>query len=79
MKQHGLRNLNVDVAEENGNIIFLHKIVEGSASRSYGIHVAKLAGVPKEVLQRANEKLEQLETAGEEINSGQGHQISFKF
>jgi len=42
----GLKNLNVEVSEENGNIVFLHKIIEGSASRSYGIHVAKLAGVP---------------------------------
>ena len=43
----GVRNLNVDVAEENGDVVFLHKIVEGSASRSYGIHVAKLAGAPR--------------------------------
>ena len=43
----GVKNLNVDVAEENGDVVFLHKIVEGSASRSYGIHVAKLAGAPK--------------------------------
>ncbi len=57
----GLRNLNVDVAEENGNIVFLHKIIEGSASRSYGIHVAKLAGVPAPLLERASEKLEELE------------------
>lgn len=57
----GLRNLNVDVAEENGNVIFLHKIIEGSASRSYGIHVAKLAGVPAALLERASEKLEELE------------------
>ena len=57
----GLRNLNVDVAEENGNVVFLHKIIEGSASRSYGIHVAKLAGVPQALLERASEKLEELE------------------
>lgn len=57
----GVRNLNVDVAEENGNIVFLHKIVEGSASRSYGIHVAKLAGVPARVLRTAEDKLEGLE------------------
>ncbi len=56
----GVRNLTVDVAEENGNIVFLHKIREGSASRSYGIHVAKLAGVPESVLISANEKLELL-------------------
>ena len=52
----GVKNLNVDVAEENGDVVFLHKIVEGSASRSYGIHVAKLAGAPKELLERAEER-----------------------
>lgn len=57
----GLKNLNVDVQEKDGNIIFLHQIVEGCASRSYGIHVAKLAGVPTSVLDMAQEKLEQLE------------------
>ena len=57
----GLRNLNVDVAEENGNVVFLHKIVEGSADRSYGIHVAKLAGVPESLLERASQKLTELE------------------
>lgn len=57
----GLKNLNVDVAEENGNVVFLHKIIEGSASRSYGIHVAKLAGVPELLLERAAEKLVELE------------------
>ena len=57
----GLRNLNVDVSEENGNIVFLHKIVEGSASRSYGIHVAKLAGVPSALLNQAEVKLQELE------------------
>lgn len=57
----GVRNLNVDVAEFDGNIVFLHKIVEGSASRSYGIHVARLAGVPGSVLFAAEEKLSELE------------------
>lgn len=57
----GVANLNVDVAEENGNIVFLHKIVPGSASRSYGIHVAKLAGVPKQLLRNAEERLLALE------------------
>ena len=57
----GVKNLNVDVSEENGNIVFLHKIVEGAASRSYGIHVAKLAGVPEDVLHSAERKLAELE------------------
>ena len=56
----GVRNLNVDVAEENGEVIFLHKIVEGKASRSYGIHVAQLAGAPRELLEDARRHLEAL-------------------
>ncbi len=58
----GLKNFNVSVSENDGDVVFLHKIVEGSASRSYGIHVAKIAGVPSQVLERAQEKLRQLET-----------------
>lgn len=57
----GIINLNVDVHEENGEIVFLHKIVNGAASQSYGIHVAKIAGVPKEVLVDAENKLGELE------------------
>lgn len=57
----GIINLNVDVHEEDGEIVFLHKIVRGAASQSYGIHVAKIAGVPKEVLVDAENKLAELE------------------
>ena len=64
---HGVKNLNVDVAEQNGNIVFLHKIVEGSASRSYGIHVAKLAGIPRTLLERAQQKLSELESGSGNI------------
>lgn len=67
----GLKNLNVDVQEKDGNIIFLHKIVEGSASRSYGIHVAKLAGVPQQILLTAEEKLMELEQSGVSIDMDQ--------
>ena len=56
----GVRNLNVDVAEENGEVVFLHRIVEGRASRSYGIHVARLAGVPRELLEDAQRHLDAL-------------------
>ncbi len=63
----GFKNLNVDVSDDKGEIVFLHKIVEGSASRSYGIHVAKLAGVPKELLLNAQHKLEQLEDEKQEV------------
>ena len=56
----GIKNLNVDVSEENGQIVFLHKIVEGSASKSYGIHVAQIAGAPSELINRATEQLQVL-------------------
>ena len=58
----GVKNLNVDVSEENGNVVFLHRIVPGPASRSYGIHVAKLAGVPGQLLESAEGKLDYLES-----------------
>ncbi len=58
----GVKNLNVDVREENGKVVFLHKIVEGSASRSYGIHVARIAGVPENLLEAAEIKLNELES-----------------
>ena len=58
----GVKNLNVDVSEENGNVVFLHRIVPGPASRSYGIHVAKLAGVPGQLLESAESKLDYLES-----------------
>jgi DNA mismatch repair protein MutS len=57
----GLRNYNVVVREWQDEIIFLHKIAPGSADKSYGIHVAQLAGVPREVLDRAREVLGELE------------------
>ena len=73
----GFKNLNVEVAEENGDVVFLHKIIEGSASRSYGIHVAKLAGVPKEVLERAQDKLNDLENSSRAVTFQDGEQITF--
>ncbi|HUG19002.1 MAG TPA: DNA mismatch repair protein MutS [Planctomycetaceae bacterium] len=54
-------NWNVAVREQAGDVIFLHKIVEGTADKSYGIHVARLAGVPQSVLDRANVILQTLE------------------
>ena len=56
-----VRNYNVAVAEEGDRVIFLHRIVPGGADRSYGIHVAQLAGLPKAVIHRAEEILEELE------------------
>ena len=56
-----VNNLNVSVKEWEEKVVFLHKIVPGAADKSYGIHVARLAGVPIEVNQRAQEILAQLE------------------
>ncbi|MFT3785193.1 MAG: DNA mismatch repair protein MutS [Tepidisphaeraceae bacterium] len=56
----GVRNFNVAVREWEDQVIFLHRIVEGGTDRSYGIHVARLAGVPKSVLARAKDLLSQL-------------------
>jgi len=57
----GVRNWNVAVKEWDDNVIFLHRIVPGGADKSYGIHVARLAGVPRDVNERAKEILSQLE------------------
>ena len=52
-----LKNVHVSAHEEDGNITFLHKVKEGSIDKSYGIHVAKLANLPKTLINRANEIL----------------------
>jgi len=57
---NGVKNLNVAVREWEDQVIFLHRIVEGGTDRSYGIHVARLAGVPREVLDRARQLLSEL-------------------
>jgi DNA mismatch repair protein MutS len=56
----GVKNLNVAVREWEDQVVFLHRIVEGGTDRSYGIHVARLAGVPKPVLERARQLLSEL-------------------
>jgi DNA mismatch repair protein MutS len=57
----GLRNLNIAVKEWKGDIVFLRKLIPGPADKSYGIEVARLAGVPMPVVQRARELLARLE------------------
>ena len=57
----GVRNYNVAVSEADGTVVFLHKIIPGAADRSYGIHVAQMAGLPASVITRANEILKQLQ------------------
>lgn len=59
-----VRNYNVAVAEEGDQVVFLHKIIPGGADRSYGIHVAQLAGLPRPVIHRAQEILAELEREG---------------
>lgn len=60
-KLQGVRNYNVAVKEKKDEIIFLRKLVEGGTDKSYGVHVAKLAGMPEVVIQRAREIQAQLE------------------
>jgi DNA mismatch repair protein MutS len=67
----GVRNYNVAVSEAGGQVVFLHKIVPGGADRSYGIHVAQLAGLPRPVIQRASEIMQQLE-----LSSGKAVKIT---
>ncbi len=57
-----VKNYNVAVVEQGDSVVFMHKIVRGGADKSYGIHVAQLAGVPQPVVNRAQEILKELET-----------------
>jgi DNA mismatch repair protein MutS len=56
-----LRNVHVGAVEKDGEVVFLHKMMEGPADKSYGIHVAKIAGLPSDLLQRATTILKALE------------------
>ncbi len=56
-----VRNYNIAVSEDQGNVVFLHRIVPGGADRSYGVHVAQLAGMPSSIIHRAWELLKELE------------------
>ncbi|WP_419787910.1 DNA mismatch repair protein MutS [Pseudodesulfovibrio sp.] len=73
-KIDGLRNLNIAVKEWKGDIVFLRRLVPGPADRSYGIEVAKLAGVPKSVVDRAREILANLEEKTQDDPSGEAVQ-----
>ena len=71
-----VRNYNVAVTEEQGRVVFLHRILPGGADRSYGIHVAQLAGLPRSVIVRAREVLEELEALRfGSLHSGQAGQV----
>ena len=72
-----IRNYNVSVREVNNKVIFLRKLVRGGSEHSFGIHVAKIAGMPESIVQRANTILKQLESdavgvAGNQPSAGSG-------
>ena len=75
----GVRNYNVAVSEADGKVVFLHKIIPGGADKSYGIHVAQLAGLPAPVIGRANEIMLELEKSaarGVKIDPNVAHQAA---
>ena len=67
-----VKNFNIAVKEWNDEIIFLHKIVEGGTNRSYGIQVARLAGIPGKVIKRAKKVLSNIEHAGHVLGAKEG-------
>jgi DNA mismatch repair protein MutS len=73
-----VKNFNVAVAEEGDKVIFLHKIVPGGTDRSYGIHVAQLAGLPKSVIARAHEVLAELESHASKKGKVSRHKASLQ-
>ncbi len=80
-KYEGVKNYNIAVKEERDNIIFLRKLVQGGTDKSYGIHVAKLAGMPKEVIDRAREIQAKLENESEmesKLQTKQGFMVNEK-
>jgi DNA mismatch repair protein MutS len=69
LERPGIGNLTVSVAEQDDDVVFLHRMVHGAATRSYGIHVARLAGVPQAVITRAKAVLATLEHRDRELAS----------
>jgi DNA mismatch repair protein MutS len=75
-----LKNVHVRAEEENGKVVFLHKMQDGAADKSYGIHVAKLANLPDRLIDRANEilkKLEEGKSESEQKETADFNQLSF--
>lgn len=70
-----VKNFHVSIQENKGNIIFLRKLVPGGSEHSFGIHVAKLAGMPAKVVNRANEILKTLEASRAQGNGGTSESI----
>ena len=79
-EREGIHNLSVAAAEDGNDVVFLHNIIEGPASKSYGIHVARIAGIPEVIRRDARRKLNELETLSAEVRgdtAGRSEQISF--
>lgn len=77
---HSIKNVHVSAKEENGNLYFLHKIQDGAVDKSYGIHVAKLAGMPDDLIKKAQEILSDYEQRSVDNSSKRiENQISFDF
>ena len=74
----GIKNVHVEASENNGNITFLHKVLDGAVDKSYGINVAKLVGMPKNILDRADEVLQSYEIKASD-NKQIIKQFSFNF
>ena len=83
-----IKNYNVSVKEVGNKVVFLRKLVRGGSEHSFGIHVAKMAGMPKSIVKRANEILKQLESENRQegisskpvktiASTGSGYQLSF--
>lgn len=71
-----LKNVHVGATEKNGELIFLHKVLPGAADESYGIHVAKLAGLPQKVLEEASTMLKSLEQDGHKVTLKKTEQLA---
>lgn len=72
-------NVHVEAHEQDGDVTFLHKVKRGAVDKSYGIHVAKLAGMPKELLKRASEVLKMYESNDKEVITTGSTQVAFNF
>lgn len=75
----GIKNVHVEAYEKDGNVTFLHKVKDGAVDKSYGIHVAKLAGMPQDLLKRAGEVLKYYEGNGKEAMVITNEQVMFNF
>ncbi len=71
-----IANFNVSVKEIGGKVVFLRKLERGGSEHSFGIHVAKLAGMPPSIVKRANQVLEQLEEASKSVDGKKGDSVS---